>query len=88
MQVVASRGEDTDLTSLVNEAYKLSLQGGQVEENQTKPSKRKTKSKPKYQDNDIRLLVEKAKKAEKPAYVYLESAGIIKDPVQDFIKIV
>jgi hypothetical protein len=88
MQVVASRGEDTDLTSLVNEAYKLSLQGGQVEENQTKPSKRKTKPKPTYQENDIRLLVENAKKDKKPAYVYLESAGIIKDPVQDFIKIV
>jgi hypothetical protein len=64
------------------------LQGGKFKENQTKPIQRKTKTKPKYKDNDIRLLVENAKKAEKPAYVYLESAGIIKDPVQDFIKIV
>jgi hypothetical protein len=88
MQLVASRGEDTDLSSLVNEAYKLSLQGGQVEENQTKPSQRKTKSKPKYKDNDIRLLVENAKKDKKPAYVHLEEAGIIKNPVEDFIKTV
>ena len=87
-KVVASKDEDTDISSLVKEAYTLALQGGKVKENQTKPSKRKTKPKPKYKENDIRLLVENAKKDEKPAYVYLESAGIVKDPVQDFIKIV
>jgi signal recognition particle GTPase len=87
-KVVASKDEDTDIPSLVKEAYTLALQGGKVKENQTKPSKRKTKPKPKYKENDIRLLVENAKKDEKPAYVYLESAGIIKNPVQDFIKIV
>jgi hypothetical protein len=87
-KVVASKDKDTDISSLVKEAYTLFLQGGKVKENQTKPSKRKTKPKPKYKENDIRLLVENAKKDEKPAYVYLESAGIVKDPVQDFIKIV
>ncbi len=87
-KVVASKDEDTDIPSLVKEAYILALQGAKVKENQTKPSKRKTKSKPKYQDNDIRLLVENAKKDKKPAYVYLESAGIIKNTVQDFIKTV
>ncbi|MGQ4650347.1 AAA family ATPase [Lyngbya aestuarii] len=87
-KVVAAKDEDMEIPSLVKEAYTLALQGGQSKENPTKPNKRKTKPKPKYQDNDIRLLVENAKKAEKPAYVYLELAGIIKSPVEDFIKLV
>ena len=85
-KVVASKDEDTDIPSLVKEAYTLALQGEKLKENQTKPSKRKTKPKPNYKENDIRLLVENAKKDEKPAYVYLEAAGIIKNPVEDFIK--
>lgn len=85
-KVVAAKDEDTDIPLLVKEAYTLALQGEQVKENQTKPSKRKTKPKPKYKENDIRLLVENAKKDEKPAYVYLEAAGVIKNPVEDFIK--
>ena len=87
-KVVASKDEDTDIPSLVKEVYTLALQGGKFKENQTKPNQRKTKSKPKYKDNDIRLLVENAKKDKKPAYVHLEEAGIIKNPVEDFIKIV
>ena len=87
-KVVASKDEDTDIPSLVKEAYTLALQGGKFKENQTKPIQRKTKTKPKYKDNDIRLLVENAKKDKKPAYVHLEEAGIIKNPVEDFIKTV
>lgn len=86
-KVVASSGEEADIVSLVKEAYTIALQGGQISEGATKTSTRKTKPKPKYQGNDIREIVENAKKKKISPYENLKSAGIIKDPVQDFINI-
>ncbi|WP_242056549.1 MULTISPECIES: hypothetical protein [unclassified Nostoc] len=79
--------EDADIPSLVKKAYALALQGGQVNESLTKTSIKKAKSKPKYQENDIRRIVENAKKEKKSAYEDLKLAGIIKNPVEDFINI-
>ncbi len=61
-RVIASSGEDTDIPSMVKQAYTLALQGGQVNEGATKTTTRKTKPKPNYQGNDIRQIVENAKK--------------------------
>ena len=68
-------------------AYTLALQGGQVNESLVKANTSKAKLKPKYQENDIRRIVENAKKEKKSAYDDLKLAGIIKNPVEDFINI-
>ncbi|WP_414587907.1 ATP-binding protein [Scytonema sp. PCC 10023] len=86
-RVIASSGEDIDIPSMVKQAYTLALQGGQVNEAATKTTTRKTKQKPNYQGNDIRQIVENAKKNKVSAYQDLKSVQIIKDPVQDFINI-
>ncbi len=84
-QVIVSSEEDADVPSLVKKAYALALQGGQIKESLTKTSNKKAKLKPKYQKNDIRQIVENAKKEKKLAYDDLKLAGIIKNPVEDFI---
>lgn len=84
-QVIASSDEDADIPSLVKKAYTVALQGGQVNTSVTKTSTRKTKTKPKYQGNDIRQIVENANKDKKSAYEDLKVADIIKYPVEDFI---
>nr|WP_306415002.1 ATP-binding protein [Calothrix sp. FACHB-1219] len=84
-QVINSGEEDADIPMLVKQAYTLAL-GGQVQEaTVTKVRTSILKAKPKYQVNDIRQIAEKAKKNQTSAYEGLKSAGIIKDPVQDFI---
>lgn len=96
-QVVNLSEEDTDIPSLVKQAYALAL-GGKIQEttattatvsNQKSKatSTRKPKAKPKYQENDIRQIVENAKKNKTTAYEGLKSANIIKNPVEDFISV-
>jgi len=87
-QIVYSHEDpDIPIPSLVNKAYALALQGCQVNESLAKTSTRKAKLKTKYQENDIRRIVENAKKDKKSAYEDLKLAGIIKNPVEDFINI-
>ncbi|WP_445630218.1 ATP-binding protein [Nostoc sp. DSM 114167] len=86
-QVIVSSDEDADITLLTKKAYTLALQGGQVNESLVKANTSKAKLKPKYQANDIRRIVENAKKEKKFAYDDLKLAGIIKNPVEDFINI-
>ncbi|MDZ8238659.1 MAG: ATP-binding protein [Nostoc sp. ChiQUE01a] len=86
-QVIFSSDEDADILSLVNQAYSLALGAGQINENLTNTSRKKTKLKPKYHENDIRLIVQNAKKNKKSAYEYLKMADIIKNPIEDFINI-
>ncbi len=86
-QVIVSSDEDADITLLTKKAYTLALQGGQVNESLVKANISKAKLKPKYQGNDIRGIVENAKKEKKFAYDDLKLAGIIKNPVEDFINI-
>lgn len=85
--VIASDEDDEAIQSLVNKAYSLALGGGQLQDNSAKTSKPQTKSQPKYTTNDMRKIVEEAKKNKTSAYEGLKSIGIIKDPVQDFIKL-
>ena len=86
-QVIVSSDEDADILSLVKKAYALALQGGQVNESLAKANTKKAKLKPKYQENDIRQILEDAKKEKKFAYDGWKLAGIIKNPVEDFINI-
>lgn len=89
-KVVAAHGEDVSDKILIKEAYKLALLPEdidievQVENHKVLTKKQKTKLTPKYQENDIRFLVEKAKNNQIPAYDNLKKLGIIKDPLQDF----
>lgn len=83
-KIVNLSEEDTDVPSLVKQAYALAL-GGAIQENNVKSSTRKPKAKPKYQKNDIRQIVDNAKKNETSAYEGLKLAKIIKNPVEDFI---
>jgi NACalpha-BTF3-like transcription factor len=85
--VVATLGEDAPVSSLIKEAYKLALQGSSVKSERGTNRKRKTKNLPTYQAHDIRLIVEQAQKNQTPACLDLKAAGIIKDPVQDFLKL-
>lgn len=86
-QVIVSNDENADITSLVNKAYTLALQGGQENGNLVTINTKKAKLKPKYVNNDIRRTVENAQKEKKSAHEALTLAGIIKDPVEDFINI-
>lgn len=96
-QVVNLSEEDTDIDALVNQAYTLAL-GGKIQETTATTAKvsnqkskatstRKAKAKPKYQEDDIRQIVENAKKNKTTAYEGLKSANIIKNPVEDFISV-
>nr|WP_242032484.1 ATP-binding protein [Coleofasciculus sp. FACHB-64] len=84
-QVIASSDEDADISSLLKKAYALALQGGQINESLAKTNIKKAKLKPKYQENDIRRIVENANKDKKSAYEGLKLASIIKNPVENFI---
>ncbi|MEH2365768.1 ATP-binding protein [Nostoc sp.] len=86
-EIIISSYEDEDITSLVKKAYTLALQGEQVNKSLVKTNLKKAKLKPKSQENDIREIVENAKKEKKSAYEDLKIADIIKNPVEDFINI-
>lgn len=83
--VVATWGEDGDVSVLIKEAYKLALQGESVKSERGMNQKRKTKRLPIYQELDIRLIVERARQSQSSACFELKGAGMIKDPVQDFL---
>lgn len=78
-RILASDEKHDDIPSLVKAAYTLALQGIPIKEGNASGSQQKTKLKPQYQDNDIRLIVENAQKNQSSAYEALKSAGIIKD---------
>ncbi|MDZ8064919.1 MAG: ATP-binding protein [Nostoc sp. DedQUE08] len=84
-KVFAINEDNADIPSLVKEAYIYALQGEPVKKGTAKTNIRKTK--PKYQSNDIRQIVENAKNKKIPAYQDLKTADIIKNPLQDFINI-
>jgi energy-coupling factor transporter ATP-binding protein EcfA2 len=78
-----------NIQSLVNEAYALSLQSGatvpiEIETKNQKKTK-KMKLEPQYQENDMRLIVAKAKENGISAYDALKQAGFIRNPIDDFI---
>lgn len=85
-KVVERSSETSNIQALVKEAYSLALAGEPVkEEDKLTGSKRKsassskTKGKSKYQETDIRWIVENAKKNQTSAYEALRDAGVIGD---------
>ncbi len=80
-----------NVQALVNEAYALSLQSGgiasiEIEKDNRKKSK-KAKLEPKYQENDMRLIVAEAQENGILAHDALKQAGFIRNPIDDFINI-
>lgn len=87
-KVLDSNPETKDISVLAKEAFVLALQGESIEPEKTEKSKKKTNTKPKYQDNDIRGIVDNAKNNQTSAYEALKLAGIINnDLVQEFLGI-
>ncbi|MEA5505009.1 ATP-binding protein [Halotia wernerae UHCC 0503] len=83
-KIIAFHGEDADKKMLIKEAYKLALQCDTISTEPGEHREIKTKLQPKYQENDIRAIVENAKKNQTPACEELKALGIIKDPLTDF----
>ena len=80
-----------NVQDLVNEAYALSLQSGdntsiEIEKGNQKKST-KAKLEPKYQENDMRLIVAEAQKLGISAQDALKQAGFIRNPIDDFINV-
>lgn len=74
-----------NISALVKAAYTSALEGNSVKTEPTK-NKRGTKTKPQYQEGDIRGIVASAKKEKIPAYEALKRAGAIRDdPIKEFL---
>lgn len=82
-QVITLKIEDADVSTLVNNAYALAL-GKNLAKDTSQKNTRRSKNKQKYQENDIRQIVENAKKNKTSAYEDLKLAKIVKDPLEDF----
>lgn len=86
-KVVDSGSKDVNIPLLVKEAYSLALRGESIKLEKTEKNKQVVKSKRKYADDDIRGIVESAKKSQISAYEALKLSGAIKDnPVQEFLE--
>ena len=86
--VLEASNDNEDISKLVKEAYTLALQGGKVHKEVKKSKTKKRKRKPQYQDQDVRMIVEKAKENKTAAYEALKLEGVIQDNlVQQFITI-
>ncbi|MEC4986111.1 MAG: ATP-binding protein [Oscillatoria sp. PMC 1068.18] len=86
-RIINENPEETDIAKLVNQAYKIALQGKAFN---SKPKKAKSKGKlsPNYTENDMRKILEEAKNNQIPVYEPLVEANIIKDnPEVDFFLI-
>ena len=82
-QVVNMSDEDTGFPTLLNHAYALALGENLVKDTPQKNTRR-AKNKQKYQEHDIRQILENAKKNKTSAYEDLKTAKVVKDPVEDF----
>ena len=85
-RIVRENPQETDVAKLVNQAYKIALQGEKFKEgSKTRQTKSKGKLNPNYAENDMRKILEEAKSKEFPIYELLVEANIIKDnPEVDF----
>ena len=82
-ETVVNNSDTSDIKFLIKESYKVALQGGRMTESNNK----KTKIKPVYQENDMRLIVAQAKENGISPYDALKQAGFIRNPIDDFINI-
>ncbi len=90
-KVFDPKNKQHNVQALVNEAYALSLQSGgiasiEIEKDNRKKSQ-KAKLEPKYQENDMRLIVAEAQKNDISAHDALKQAGFIRNPIDDFINV-
>lgn len=83
-EALASTAVDADVPSLVKSAYQLALQNGRSEPVQRKTTKRK-QTKPVWQTDDLRFLVENGLRDQKSGYEALNEQELIKDPVEEFL---
>ncbi|MEM1168765.1 MAG: ATP-binding protein [Cyanobacteria bacterium P01_H01_bin.35] len=78
--------EETDIAKLVNQAYKIALQGETFPGSKPRKPKSRGKLNPNYVENDMRKILEEAKSNQIPVYEPLVEANIIQDnPEVDFL---
>ena len=86
--MVTENPQETDIAKLVNQAYKVALQGEVFQGSKPRKPKSKGKLNPNYVENDMRKILEEAKSNQIPVYQPLVEANIIKDnPEVDFFLI-
>jgi hypothetical protein len=84
-RVINENPKETEISKLVNLAYKIALQGEPFEEILPKKAKSNSKLSPNFTEHDMRKILQEAKKNELPVYEPLVKASIIKDhPEVDF----
>ncbi|ACK67892.1 Tn7-like transposition protein C [Rippkaea orientalis PCC 8801] len=87
-RMVNENPQETDISKLVNQAYKIALQGEAFKGNKSRKPQSKGKLNPNYVENDMRKILEEAKNNQIPVYEPLVEAKIIKDsPEVDFFLI-
>ncbi|MGG6297978.1 ATP-binding protein [Leptolyngbya sp. AN02str] len=85
-KVLDSNPETKDISALVKAAFALALQGESIETGKAEKSRGRTKTKSKYQENDIRGIVDNAKNNQTSAYEALKLARIVDNGlVEDFL---
>ena len=85
-RVVRENPQETEVAKLVNQAYKIALQGEAFKGSKPRKTKQKGKLNPNYLENDLRKILESAKNSQIPVYEPLVEANIIKDnPEADFL---
>ncbi|ACK70746.1 Tn7-like transposition protein C [Gloeothece citriformis PCC 7424] len=87
-RVVSENPQETDIFKLVNQAYKIALQGEPFKESMLNKRKLNGKFNPNYTEYDMRKILEEAKKKQVSVYEPFVESGIIKDnPEKDFFLI-
>lgn len=87
-EAIDSSNDKENSKALLIEAYMLASQNKPINTEKARKNTRRTKTKPRYQEDDIREIVERAKKNKTSAYEALKLAGAIRDePVKDFLGI-
>jgi hypothetical protein len=84
-RVIEENPEETDISKLVKLAYQISLQGEPFKENKSKKAKSNGKLKPNYTEQDMRKILEEAKRNQVSVYESFVEESMIKDhPEVDF----
>ena len=84
-RMINEHPEETDIAKLVNQGYKIALQGEAFPRSKPRKPKSRGKLNPNYVENDMRKILEEAKSNQIPVYEPLVEANIIKDnPEVDF----
>lgn len=85
-EVIKANNKETDVTKIIKESMILALRDD-IDKAEKKKSRKPAIINPKRDKNDLRLIVEEGRKQNKSAYEALKAAGVISNPVEEFIKI-